>query len=80
MSTRFRELTTKDSRVVKRQRKLRGNDLAKPSCPVVPRNGAKANFAPSKSQLRCRKFALKRQKLPEVVQVNQRDISESEVV
>ena len=63
----YREMTIKGSRVVKRQRKLRGNDPAKPSCREVPRNVAKVNFAPSLSRLRCRKFALKRQKLPEVV-------------
>ena len=63
----YREMTTKGSRVVKRQHKLRGNDPVKPSCREVPRNVAKVNFAPSLSRLRCRKFALKRQKLPEVV-------------
>ena len=63
----YRETTTKGSRVVKRQSKLRGNEPAKPSCREVPRNFAKVNFAPSLSRLRCRKFALKRQKLPEVV-------------
>ena len=63
----YREMTTKRSRVVKRQRKQRRNNPAKPSCCEVPRYVAKVDFATSLSQLRCRKFALKRQKLPEVV-------------
>ena len=57
----------KDSRVVKQQRKLRRNDPVRPSCREVPQNIAKVNFAPSLLQLCCRKFALKCQKLPEVV-------------
>ena len=36
-------------------------------CHKVPRNVANVNFAPSLSRLHCRKFALKHQKLPEVV-------------
>ena len=63
----YREMTTKGRRVVKQQRKLRGNDPAKSSCREVPQNVAKVNFAPSLSRLRCQKFASKRQKLPEVV-------------
>ena len=63
----YREMTTKGSRVVNRQRKLRGKDPAKPSYREIPRNVAKVNFAPSLSRLRCRKFALKRHELPEVV-------------
>ena len=63
----YLEMATKGSRVVKRQRKLRGNNPAKPSCREVPRNVAKVNYAPSLSQLRCRKFVFKRQKLPEVI-------------
>ena len=63
----YRKMTTKGSRVVHRQRKLCRNDPAKPSCREVPRNVAKVNFAPSLSRLHCQKFALKLQKLPEVV-------------
>ena len=63
----YREMMTKGSRVIKRQRKLRRNDPAKPSCHEVPWNVATVNFTPNLSRLHCRKFALKRQKLPEVV-------------
>ena len=39
----YREMTTKGSRIVKRQHKVCGNDPAKPSCCEVPQNVAKVN-------------------------------------